>query len=140
MLEQLSGYDWAKAFECCGPPDGRDETWGADNLPDVRTHPGSGISTEPFQRNDVTELAYIAEGENDGPTWVCVGLLADGRWFALSAGCDYTGWDCQSGGSAHVAATREDAARLGLDDSERARLGLSAAGVSGAGDGEETHG
>ncbi len=29
--------------------------------------------------------------------WRWIGRIPDGRWFLVEAGCDYTGWDCQSG-------------------------------------------
>lgn len=95
------------------------------NDPDIRTSPDSGVSTATFQRADVVEIAYLAEGENDGPAWLCVGRLEDGRWFALDASCDYTGWDCQSGGHGHVEATLEAVLRLGLTDFDRERLGVT---------------
>ena len=31
--------------------------------------------------------------ENLQRAWVIAGKTNDGRWFCLSAGCDYTGWD-----------------------------------------------
>lgn len=54
------------------------------------------------------ELYGISEGENDGQPWMCYGLLKDGRYFYLEAWCDYTGWDCQSGGSVTVADSKEE--------------------------------
>lgn len=48
-------------------------------------------------------------GENDGDHWLCVGTLTDGRWFSLTAWCDYTGWGCQDGGEHYVDATRDGA-------------------------------
>lgn len=47
----------------------------------------------PFTREDVVDVLAAVDGENDGPDWIIVGQLEDGRWFALRAGCDYTGWD-----------------------------------------------
>lgn len=62
------------------------------------------------------------DGENDGEEWLCVGRLKDGRWFILSAGCDYTGWDCQSGGQASVAVSFETLRRKGITDEQARRL------------------
>lgn len=53
--------------------------------------------------------------------------LTDG-WATLTAWCDTTGWDCQSGGEWKWAATRDEAIRNGLDKEGRGRLGLSLAG------------
>lgn len=122
-------YDWRKAFECCGPPETDPDdgySWGADNDPDVRrAHPQDDTtSLEPFGRDAVEEIKAYANGENDGADWLCVGKLKDGRWFCLSAGCDYTGWDCQSGGSASVAPDYPTLAGYGLTDEQCRRLAL----------------
>jgi hypothetical protein len=47
----------------------------------------------PFSRSDVIEILAAEDGENDGPDWVGVFRLRDGRYASVSAGCDYTGWD-----------------------------------------------
>lgn len=70
-------------------------------------------------------MIACVNGENDGQEWVGVFRFNDGRFAVVSAGCDYTGWDCQASNSISVAATLDDAIRFGLNDSERARLGLS---------------
>jgi len=84
---ELEGYDWKEAFGYAGEPEAH-----GSGVP-TEAVPGSGIATTPFSRVDVAEVLATAEGENDGPNWLCVGKLKDGRWFALDAGCDYTGWD-----------------------------------------------
>lgn len=119
MLKELEGYDWQEAFCYAGDPQG------SYGLPDVRrAHPTSSVSLDGFGREDVVKITALDEGENDGPEWVCLGKLRDGRWFYLSAGCDYTGWDCQAGGSATVARTKAELLKYGLTDSEKARLGV----------------
>lgn len=45
---------------------------------------------------DVFKVHAIHEGENDGESWQWVFSIKDGRLIYLQAGCDYTGWDCQS--------------------------------------------
>lgn len=45
-----------------------------------------------FLRDDVVEILGLVNGYNDGDEWVAVFRLADGRYAALMAGCDYTGW------------------------------------------------
>ena len=85
------------------------------------------IAHSGFTAGDVAEITWIDEGENDGPSWIIGGRLHDGRWFFLSAGCDYTGWDCRAGGSAWVAATRADIAAFAMGDDDRRRLGVELA-------------
>lgn len=75
----LTDYDWDNAFG-----------FTADSRPAV---PGDSISLERFSRADVKYVAAYSEGYNDGDNWLMFGETQDGRWFLLSAWCDYTGWD-----------------------------------------------
>lgn len=88
----LEGYDWEQAFLVSGLQ--------AANHNDH-------VSTAPVDINDVDEVYASDEGENDGRDWIAYGKLKDGRYFFISAGCDYTGWDCQAGGTIYVASTVE---------------------------------
>lgn len=84
----LDDYGWREAFGYAGEPDTCAEA------PDVKpAAPGMDVATSPFRLRDVAEVIAVREGENDERNWFCVGRLFDGRWFALDAGCDYTGWD-----------------------------------------------
>lgn len=87
-LPELAVGDWQYVFAYAGEPDAGDGSAtirkAADHLPDV--------SLEPFSRWDVGRVIAQQDGDNDGPDWVCVGELRDGRFFAINAGCDYTGW------------------------------------------------
>lgn len=108
--ELLESYNWEQAFlEANQRIDGVGE-----NPP----------STAQFTREDVVDILHSDEGENDGAPWVGVFRLNDGRFLFVTAGCDYTGWDCQASGSAAVASTLEQLIRFGLGDQERKRLGL----------------
>lgn len=78
MLAELNSYDWQEAFAYASPE------------PVIA---GRKMDCSPFTRDDVAAIHGIEEGENDGPSWIIYGLLDDGRWFFLEAGCDYTGWD-----------------------------------------------
>lgn len=49
-------------------------------------------SNAPFRINDVVRVIASVNGTNDGPDWVMVGQLQDGRYFKIRAGCDFTGW------------------------------------------------
>ena len=72
----LSGYDWAEVFKYAHRPE----------------HTHDGVPSGGFCRGMVAGVLSLAEGENDGPSWVAVVRLADGRFGAVEAGCDYTGW------------------------------------------------
>lgn len=95
MLDQLNTYDWREAF---------------------------GFAS--FDREDVVEIVACEEGENDGDNWIGVFKLANGTFGWLSAWCDYTGWDCQSGGESHVCDTLEDLMRGFVGEQNAKRLGL----------------
>lgn len=77
MLTILEDYDWEEVFKYATPSG---------------VLPMSIIDTSPFTREDVVYIAGIEEGENDAYDWILYGMLNDGRWFYLQAGCDYTGW------------------------------------------------
>lgn len=78
-----------------------------------------------FGASDVAEVIGYAEGWNDGDAWQIAGRLKDGRWFYLSAWCDYTGWGCQEGGSAWVADDRDSLVQFGIPAEQRDVWGLS---------------
>jgi hypothetical protein len=77
LEEFRSSYDWEEVFKYAQP---------------TIAVPGSTVSTADFTREDVVEILGIANGDNDGPDWVGVFRLSDGRVGAVIAGCDYTGW------------------------------------------------
>lgn len=85
-VTEPESYDWRHAFSYASGGE-----YGAVTI--RRAAPHIEVSEAPFGRLDVVEIIALRVGKNDGPNWVCVGRLADGRWFALDAGCDYTGWD-----------------------------------------------
>lgn len=121
----MDDYDWREAFACAGDPEGE------FNSADVRpAPPTSKVSLSPFGRADVAEVFALREGVHDEKDWLAYGHLKDGRYFFLQAGCDYTGWDCQSGGCVHVAETRDEIERFGMTDIEREALGLNPTAVA----------
>jgi len=79
---------------------------------------------EGFGVDDIEEVCGAIEGENDGDDWIIFGRLKSGNWFYLSAGCDYTGWDCRASGKSHVYATRDEIIRMGMDSYARRRFDL----------------
>jgi hypothetical protein len=103
-----SDYDWREAFAVAQPP--------------TRV-PGAAVSVDSFTTEDVVSAFAVVEGENDGPSWIGVFELRDGRWAVVNSWCDYTGWDCQAGGESRVAPTLEMLWEMGLSDEERSRVG-----------------
>lgn len=75
-----------------------------------------------FSNKDIEKIVRSEAGENDGPNWIAVGKMKDGRWFFATAGCDYTGWDCRSGGSLWIGEDEDQILRFGCDDDARLRL------------------
>jgi len=110
LNELLESYDWESAFHEGNPPTA------AVNF---------GGSIERFSREDVAEICHSEDGENDGPEWVMVCRLNDGRWVFLEAGCDCTGWDCQASGRSTVAGDYESIVRFGCNTSTRRRLNIT---------------
>lgn len=55
-----------------------------------------------FRFDQIERVLLAREGEGDGPDWLLLVELKGGGYGALRAGCDYTGWGCQEGGSSGV--------------------------------------
>lgn len=106
---ELEGYDWEEAFAY------------TDNASGAL--PGASYDLDGFQREDVAEVYGTREGENDVAEWLVYGRLHDGRYFYLTAGCDYTGWDCQAGGSTTIARSYDELINFGLDNEAREVFG-----------------
>lgn len=101
--------DWSQAlFEAVHKCHGYDES-----LPDTL-----GLS----------RVMASADGENDEANWLAIFKLADGRYAFLSAGCDYTGWDCSASGSLQYAETLAELCRMCLGEDDRQRLGFTVFG------------
>ena len=122
MLEILDDYDWREAFGYAGEQNTCATEW--QSGPCVELALGSTVSMDYFCREDVVVVYYLEEGENDGPSWECIGRLQDGRFFHLEASCDYTGWDRQAGGSATVSHSLDHLLQFGIDNGTRMRFGL----------------
>jgi len=119
----LCGLDWREAFGFAGEP----RTHGS---PDVsQATRWAVVATTPFARADVVRVSAEASGLRDGDPWMCLGRLADGRWFGLKAWCSHAGWDVAGSGSVAVAATEDDALRFGFTSEDRVRLGRLLVGV-----------
>jgi hypothetical protein len=124
MLKELDAYDWEAAFSFCS--DMNDGSASSCGKPEWAEGSGKTGTSDVFNRGDVAEVIALAEGENDGNQWLAFGRLTDDRYFFLSAGCDYTGWDCiGTYGRCFVAMTRAPLESMQMTHEERSRLGLS---------------
>lgn len=88
LPDKLAGYDWHQAFCYAGKEIGYNTGKPERALPN-----DSDLSVDPFGRIDVKRVIAFDEGVHDEIDWLIVGELFDGRFFCLSASCDYTGWD-----------------------------------------------
>lgn len=158
VITSLDSYDWQHVFEYagrdgyeCGECKGRgkigvdfdthecDACSGRGLIPDEnaagsapRRVNGAACAEDVFGRADVEHVFDQSEGERDGAKWLIAGVLKDGRFFFIEAGCDYTGWDCQANGTSWVSDTLGQLARFGLTDEARERLpGVAAALAQG---------
>lgn len=65
-----------------------------------------------FTLDDIRNIHAEVPGHNDEDHWFWVIELKDKRFLLTDAWCDYTGWDCQSGGSSLEARSAIQAAKL----------------------------
>lgn len=124
MTIDLNDYNWRAAFEYAGDTDDEDEQTVHGSM-NVSTCLGSSAEATAVRRKNIAKVIASAEGENDGPAWLIVVELNDGRFAFLSASCDYTGWDCQAGGQCIVDTELPHLIRFGIGEEDRTRLGLS---------------
>jgi len=106
--EMREDYDWREAFK-----------YAAESGEPTEGYAGS---YEGFGFDDVAEVIASDDGENGGPDWIAALRLRDGRFAFLSAGCDYTGWDCQASGRTWLAASLDALVQWGLTEDARGRL------------------
>jgi hypothetical protein len=81
----LRDRNWAEVFA--------DENSGNVSKETDACPPGADVDLTPPSRDDVAEIIAAVNGDNDGPDWVGVFRLKDGRFLVASGSCDYTGWD-----------------------------------------------
>lgn len=62
----------------------------------------NGGNMPGFRLEDVAYVLAALMGENDGPSYHWIIAMKDHTYAYVSGACDYTGWDCQSGGSAEI--------------------------------------
>lgn len=96
----------------------------AITVADTELCEGATCSRDDFQVDDIVRVIHAVNGENDGDHWVGVFELADGRFAFIEAWCDYTGWDCQSGGTAWVSHSYENLRQFGMTDPAKDRFAV----------------
>ena len=81
-LDIANDYDYREAFRVA-------------NESGIAPVPGmhSSGAAKSFGVDDVAETLAFSRGENDESDWLWVGILRDGRFAFVQAGCDFTGWD-----------------------------------------------
>ncbi len=82
MLDIFDDYNWEYVFAYADRPEWVMESEDArDGKP----------TSAPIKREDVVEVIAYADGMNDELDWLMLGKVSDGRYFYVTAGCDYTG-------------------------------------------------
>jgi hypothetical protein len=104
-IEEMQVYDWREAWKYASPA----------------SNPITREVVKDITIDDVAEVLAASAGANDERPWLAVFRLKDGRHLFLSAWCDYTGWDCQAGGSAEWTNTIEEL-RACISEEDRKRL------------------
>lgn len=95
-IAELAGdYDWCEAFSVSG-----------------------------YSLGDVREIVAFNEGANDEESWIILFKSTNERFVFLTAWCDYTGWDCQSGGNYYMSTDLRDLVLGQMGDEDRKRLGF----------------
>jgi hypothetical protein len=83
-------YDWG---------DSLDKTFPGQDAQDF-SYACSYNDSGPTADKRVLDLRMIVQGENEGADWIWMVRFETDRyepeWWVMVAGCDYTGWDCQS--------------------------------------------
>lgn len=79
---------------------------------------------EGIDREDVSEVIACYDGCSDEENWIGVFKLKNGSYLYLSAGCDYTGWDCQASGVSEIRESLDDLIVSCVGISDRQRLNL----------------
>lgn len=118
LKEMEVNYDWQQIWNT----DGQAVSNLSGTLSPEAVPPGSSVDCSELRFEDIAKLLGSVDGENDSSDWLCVVKMKDKRFAVVRAGCDYTGWDCQSNGASCVAATLKDLVKFGLSDSERSRI------------------
>jgi len=81
------------------------------------------VSERAYGKEDIAKVIATADGKNDGDHWVGIFKTKDKKYLYVTGWCDYTGWDCQSGGSAEIYNTLKECIAC-VTPEHRSRLNL----------------
>lgn len=87
---------------------------------------GVGGKIDPFDQQMVDEVYFSQKGQNDEEEWVLIFKRKDGIYVYFRAHCDYTGFDCQGGGTVAYANYWDTFVDRCLDTTGRAYLWANA--------------
>lgn len=67
--------------------------WTGGLFPEIEGYDWPSVITyAQFGTADIGKILALSEGENDTRDWILVVELKDGKFAAVTAGCDYSGW------------------------------------------------
>lgn len=69
--------------------------------------------SESFYDN-LKEIFHFQTGQRDGDDWNVLGQFSNGVFFYITAWCDYTGFDCQSGVRVHCSRDLDLLKKMGI--------------------------
>ena len=94
LQELQASFDWEEVFK-------------------YAANPGNPLTREvlpaSYKPENVVRIIASDDGESDGTAWVDLFQMSDRRFLLVEAGCDYTGWGCQEGGSSEWTSTEAEA-------------------------------
>ncbi len=123
-IEELyNDYDWRNVLSFAGPvPNSLDSSTTYGDVKISQCLGDENCSITPIEYENIKEIISYDEGAGDGPDWLLILKLNDNRFAFISAGCDYTGWDCSCGGYCIVSNNLEHLIRYGVAEKDRFRL------------------
>jgi hypothetical protein len=69
--------------------------------------------------DNIKNIYYYHEGENDGESWKLLGQLNNNKYFYYIASCDYTGFSCQAWMKLYIQSNFDDLLYHGVDEYTR---------------------
>ena len=98
----------------------RDGSWHYD--PVIGEEESDVLEKDMIDYNQFEKVYYAKPGSNDEENWTFLVKHKNGNYVFFDAGCDYTGFDCQGGGSITYTLDGKKMWLLGLTDDMRNNL------------------
>lgn len=93
--------------------------------PPIRVHDLAEVVRYYVEHNDVVWTPGSTDGGSELKL-IVVARAKDGRWVAVEAWNDYTGWGCQDNSDVRIGTSEDQVVAYGLSNDARARLGYPA--------------